>query len=224
MNLEFIRQSLYIMNSKEQNSLSNIVNDFKELFCIPRTYETNSIGTLESFPNFDAYLKDVEEQEKIFSHFFVNEIRRLLIFRHLMCLKSNYERNFRIKNSRPLSLTEGSNNIEPQNECSRETNDNIIQLSRLDFPLSVNEKSFCYNADDEACRVPKTLIKIWFNNSQEFFYEEVKKMLIGNGYEDPMLSKLKDDMLNILKWRGHIYDGFVVGWINAIIEKCRMYL
>jgi hypothetical protein len=198
-----------LSKDRDRVSLESLSDEFKELFCIPKTFRSGDSEFSEFSDSLDSYIKDVEEQDKILSEFFVFEMRRLLIFRHLMCMKSNFERNFIVFKNRRLD-PEGLD-IEGS-------------LSRIDFPLSVNEKSFCYDPDDTACRVPKTLIKLWFNNSQELFYEETKKLLISSGYTNPMLSNLKDDMMNILKWRGYRYDGFVVGWMNSVIEKCRMYL
>lgn len=95
-------------------------------------------------------------------------------------------------------------------------------ISRLDYPISINEKNFCYNPDDEACRIPNTILKDWFNNSNELLYSVAKELLVGNGYNSEY--EFKEDLIKQLKSKGYKYDGGVVIWINSIVEKCRIYI
>lgn len=81
------------------SSLHELCEEFKELLCLPREPKGTSKKSLEdpkdSVSLFE-YLEVVEEQNKEVSAFFKYEMMRLLIFRHLMCLKCNFNSNFRV--------------------------------------------------------------------------------------------------------------------------------
>jgi hypothetical protein len=180
-------------------SLSEISNEFKELLCIPKNYECMNSEDPESREiGLNEYLELVQEQGKSVTEFFKFEIMKLIIFRHIMCFKSNFNSNIKVRLFKPMSV------------------------SRLDYPISINEKNYCYNPDDEACRIPNCVIKQWFDNSPELLYSVVKKILVGNGYKTEY--EFKDALLKHLKIRGYKYDGFIVNWVNSIVEKSRIYI
>ncbi len=161
------------------------------------------------------YLKAVEEQGKVLSNFFIYEMMRLLAFRHLMCLKSNILNNIEVclfDSSGPLVSASGT--------CAEASAPEDITISRLDFPISVNEKNFTYDKFDTSSRVPKTVVKIWFDNNDELLIRTVKDLLTDFGIKDE--HELKDKLIQCIKKLTR-YDGFLVYWVNAIVENSRYY-
>jgi hypothetical protein len=190
--------------SKEVN-IAEISNEIKELLCLPKSQNVDNISVIP----LQDYIKAVEEQDKAISNFFAYEMMRLLIFRSLMCLKSNNIGSFAVVL------------FHSQNRESSDSKDSII-ISRLDYPISINEKNFCYNPDDGACRVPQSAIKEWFEDNPELIYSTTKEMLIENGYNTEY--EFKEALIKHIRLRGYRYDGFVVGWLNSVVDKTRMYI
>jgi hypothetical protein len=128
-----------------------------------------------------------------------------------MCFKSNQERNFAVI---LLNRETIPNPLTPMDYKN-------IKISRLDYPISINEKNYCYNSDDDSCRIPNVVIKKWFDNSIEMVYETCHDLLSNNGFTSEYELKIK--VVDKLK-ENRKYNGFVVYWVNSVIEKCRIYI
>jgi hypothetical protein len=115
-------------------------------------------------------------------------------------------------------INEESENEEIKNKKSKNKN---FLISRLDYPVSINEKSFCFNPDDDSGRIPKDVLKRWFDNKPELLHDTVKDLLYENGYDDEM--KLKSALIQCIKDCGVRYDNSLVYWMNTIIDKSRRY-
>lgn len=172
-------------------SVPFLANELKTIFGLPDIKQNDTIISL------DDYLELLQNYDKNIGNFFITEMRRLLAYRHLMCLKSNYHNNFGV--------------------CMF----NNFKVSRLDYPVSLNEKNFCFNPDDNSCRVPKTMIKEWFENDYELFYSTMKDLLIDSGLDTDL--KLKNVLITNIK-KHCKYDGQIVYWVNSIVENSRVYL
>jgi hypothetical protein len=181
-----------------KKDVSELSNTLKTIFCLPKVQDFKTIDS--KVISLDEYINIAIEKNKRFNDFFVLEMRRLLAFRHLMCLTLNQSRNFYVY------LV---NNSEEK------------LISRLDFPLSMNEKKFCYDAFDKSCRIPKTMIKEWFNNSEELVYDTVKDLLLSNDIDSSL--KLKYTLIEAIK-ENDVYNDQNVWWVNAIVEQSRKYL
>ncbi len=198
--------------SSDNTNLKNyfiILESFKILFCLPNKLKDLSSKSLEVktsrslYISLENYEKEMDNQDKLHSNFFIYEIMRLFAFRYLMCLKSNTE------NSIEVCLFEESKNSKN------------FPISRLDYPVSINEKSFCFNPDDDSGRIPKSVLKKWFDNKPELLHDTVKDLLYDNGYDTEI--KLKDALIECIKDCGVRYDNELVYWMNSIIDKSRRY-
>lgn len=103
---------------------------------------------------------------------FIDEVRRIFVYRWLMCFTKNTEENILVRSfTFPKEL-------------------NIVPKYDLVFPMCFNENTYdpfaeipkkavknSYNL--EKSRIPNTIIKKWFNNDLDLV-EETKLQLIGN--------------------------------------------
>jgi hypothetical protein len=158
-------------------------------------------SSFHTYITLEDYEKEMEQKDKIHSAFFTYDIMRLFAFRHLMCLKSNTASNIEV--------------------CLYENIPGEITISRLDYPVSVGEKSFCFNIDDDASRIPKGVLKKWFDNKPEMLYDTIKDLLFDNGFDSE--DKLKSALHKCIKDCGFRYDNELVYWMNTIIDKSRQY-
>jgi hypothetical protein len=171
-------------------NIEEVSNHLKCVFALPET------PVNKEYISLSEYLEIVESKNLKLSTFFINEIRRLFCFRHLMCFKSNYTSNIGVV------LYDSSN------------------VSRLDYPISLNEKNYCYNSDDNSCRVPKNVIKEWFDNDIELFYETMKDFVTNLNLEDEFIFKCT--LIKHIK-KKYRYDNFIVFWLNSMLENLRIY-
>jgi hypothetical protein len=202
------------MTSEITNLKGNfiILESFKTLFCLPNKLRISRIFNLQRYISLEEYEKEMDNQDKLHSNFFIYEVMRLFAFRYLMCLKSNTE------NSIEVCLFRESENL---GIFSDSLNSPKLLISRLDYPVSINEKSFCFNPDDDSGRIPKGVLRKWFDNKPELLHDTVKDLLYDNGYDTEI--KLKDALLQCIKDCGVRYDNELVYWMNSIIDKSRRY-
>lgn len=153
--------------------------------------------------------KNVEDMLDVF----VDEVRRIFVYRWLMCFTKNTEENILVRSfTFPEELK-------------------IVPKYDLVFPLSYNENTYdpfaeipkkavknSYNL--EKTRIPNTIIKKWFNNDLDLV-EEIKLQLIGN----KSALDIKYSIERIIKKinsesKGPTYEC----WINTIYERVQNIL
>jgi hypothetical protein len=170
--------------------IGEIADYLKTIFALPQIPENKDFISLE------VYLKTLEEKNLKLNDFFINEIRRLFCFRYLMCLKSNFEVNIAV-----VLMEKG-------------------KVSRLDYPISINEKNYCFASFNSSSNIPKTVIKKWFNNSIEFFHDFMKSFIENLNLVKEIDFKYK--IIDHIK-KKYKYDGDIVFWFNSILERLRIY-
>lgn len=172
---------------KYKNEIPLIADEFKSLFKLPRTgvHRATFKGTICMIQKvIDDIPLEVYLQKvpkNRLSPLFQNEIRKIFAFKWLMCLNCNYDSKLDVR-------------IENDSH----------------FPISCKEYTFSLDGDKNACRVPKTVIKEWFENKEENFQNTVQELLI-----DKEPNYLKIEILKII----NKYSNNYVGWANAIYNK-----
>lgn len=68
---------------------------------------------------------------------FIDEIRKLFVFRWFMCLNNNFDNTVEVRTG-----------------------------SGINFPISCRENTFNYDPDDKATRIPNTVMKHWFEDDE----------------------------------------------------------
>ncbi len=111
---------------------------------------------------------------------FINEMRNIFAFRYLVCLNCNYENKINIR------------------------------TDSVPYPISYQETTFSLFADKSSCRIPKTIIKEWFDNDDMIFYDTVNLIMKD---KDPMLIKFEVESI-IRK-----YNDKYIGWVNSIYDR-----
>ena len=182
-----INKLLPVKILKFKNEIPLIADEFKSIFKLPQTglHKATFSGTeciiqkaVDDIP-LDKYIEKTPKTR--IRPLFHSEIRKIFVFRWLMCLNCNYENRLDV---------------------------------RLDgetaFPISCKETTFSLNGDKNACRIPKTVLKEWFDNKEENFQDTVRELL---GERDP--NYLKIEILKII----NKYSNKYIGWANSIYNK-----
>jgi hypothetical protein len=172
---------------KFKNEIPLISDEFKSLFKVPQTgmHKATFSGTeciIQRTIDDIPLDKYLEKTPKNkITPLFYSEIRKIFAFRWLMCLNCNYE------NKLDVRVDGGSA-----------------------FPISCKETTFSLDGDKNACRIPKNVLKEWFENKEEIFQDTVKELLNDR---DP--NYLKIEIVKII----NKYSNKYIGWANSIYNK-----
>jgi hypothetical protein len=160
-------------------------------------------------------LKDINYNELVSKSSFVNEIRRLFILKHLMCLTCNHENRIKVQIRK---------------------NKTLLDINGATYiPISFRESCYKTNFDAESNNIPKTIIEKWFENNDELVYDMTIEML---KFTD--VDKLKDLIKNTVQkyivlerktidkedphFNAKIKElDDLVWWSNAVLERIRNY-
>jgi hypothetical protein len=197
-----IQDNLNLLVHDYKNDFPLIIDEMKGFFSICSTYY--NIVTIDdkkylvskyvndiSFRKYKEYNKNKISYER--------DVKKMLIFNWLMCvndLSLNIENKFLV---RPLLNYKVADTL----------NSNFICV------CSTNEKGFHYlnTKEYEAYNnPPSTIIKEWFDNSIEKFYEFTKNMVCQIDSE-----KLRMEATNIV----NKYDKDYISWVNSMYNRVR---
>jgi hypothetical protein len=167
-----------------------IADDLKKLFIIPRIGKHKAIFKkspciLTRYSNLKPLEEFLEENKgKTLPPSFRQEIKRLFAFRYLICLNCNF-----------------TNKIE-------------VKVTKTDcYPVSSIETTFSLNPDSEASRIPKNILKEWFEGSEEKLYETCKELI-----DNRDLTFLRFRIEEIVRKYDH---GRHISWVNAIYDRLK---
>lgn len=182
--LELIQVRIF----KYKDDVSLIADDIKKIFGIPqvgkhRALYKNNECIIVRFIGDESYEKYFYRyRREHLSPGFIKEMQRLFLFRYLICLNCNFENCVEIRTGN------GSH-----------------------YPVSFKENTFSLFPDDPASRIPKNIVKEWFDNDDEKVLEIGKEML--DGIDIMMLKfKIADAMMKYT-------NGKHIGWVNAIYDR-----
>ena len=112
-------------------------------------------------------------------------MRNIFAFRYLVCLNCNFENKIDV----------------------RPGNDNP-------FPISCRETAFSLDNESNTSRIPKSIIKRWFNGSDEILTDTAKELIADR---DITFIKFKiQDIINTYESGRHM------GWCNSVYDKMLM--
>jgi hypothetical protein len=197
-----IQNELEIILFDYKNNFPLIIDEMKKLFVICRTYY-NIVSVKNKKYLAVKYTNDVSfkvyNENNVNKSIYERDIRKLIIFNWLMCINDislNLENKFYV---RPIAKVKVSN--------TRKNNMVIF--------YSINEKGFNYLNSKEyekSSNIPISLVKEWFNNSIELFYEYVNDMI-----NDIDCDKLRNEASKIV----NKYDKEYISWVNAMYNRVR---
>lgn len=167
-----------------------IADDLKKLFTIPRIGKHKAIFKkspciLTRYSNLKPLEEFLEENKgNSLPPSFRQEIKRLFAFRYLICLNCNY-----------------INKIE-------------VKVTKTDcYPVSSIETTFSLNPDSDVSRIPKNILKEWFESSEDNLYATCKELIDGRD-----LSFLKFRIEEIVRKYDH---GRHISWVNSIYDRLK---
>jgi hypothetical protein len=123
--------------------------------------------------------------KKSLSPGFIKEMQRLYVFRFLVCLNCNYENRIEIRTGMGAH-----------------------------FPISCRENTYSLDPVDSASRIPKNVIKEWFENNDEMVIDVAKDMLSVASDITMFKFHISD---NIRKYE----KGKYISWVNSIYDRIR---
>lgn len=174
---------------KYKNEIPIIVDECKPLFGLKKVGKHKAM--LKNTPilliryqgdvSLQRYFRDMSLTPKKAGAPFVNEMRKLFIFRWFMCLVNNFE-----------------NTIEVRTGTS------------INHPISCKENMFNYDSTSFSTRIPKNIIKKWFDDND---------ILV----DDLIIDFIKDKDISILRFEIQKiimkFDKNLISWNNGIFER-----
>jgi len=174
---------------KYKNEIPIIIDECKPLFGLKKVGKHKAI--LKDNPiilvryqgdvSLSRYFKDMGITYKKAGEPFIHELRKIFIFRWFMCLVNNFE--------------------------------NIIEVrtgTAMNHPISYKENSFNYDSTSFSTRIPKTIIKKWFNND-----ELLVDTMITEFIKEKDISILRFEIQKIIMK----FDKNLISWNNGIFER-----
>lgn len=174
---------------KYKNEIPFIIDECKPLFGLQKTGKHKATlketkVTLVKFQgdiSLKKYITDTNLKAEKMGLYFLTEMRKLLAFRWLMCLNNNWENTIEVRTG-----------------------------AGINYPISCRENTFNYDAMSLATRIPKTLIKTWYNDD-EFLADQT----IGDLVKGKDVSMLRFEIQKIIMK----FDKDLVSWSNSIFDK-----
>jgi len=174
---------------KYKNDVPLIIDECKPLFGIRKIGKHKAtlkehliilIQYQEDIPIKRYLLEMGLSPEKTGVHF-IEEIRKLFVFRWFLCLNNNFENTVEVRTG-----------------------------SGMNYPISCRENTFNYDSCSAATRIPKTVIKTWFNDDEDLVEDYISDFI-----RDKDISVLRFSIQKIIMR----FDKQLISWNNAIFEK-----
>lgn len=177
---------------KYKNEIPIIVDECKQLFGLKKvgkhkaSLKDNLIILIryQGDVSLITYFKNMSISYKNAGSPFIHEMRKIFIFRWFMCLVNNFE--------------------------------NIIEVrtgTAMNHPISYRENNFNYDSTSFCTRIPKTIIKKWFDND-----ELLVDSMITDFIKDKDISILRFEIQKIIMK----FDKNLISWNNGIFERLIM--
>lgn len=141
---------------KYKNEIPIIIDECKPLFGLKKVGKHKAM--IKAVPiviikyqgdvSLKRYLNDMLLVPEKTGKFFIEEIRKVFIFRWLMCLNNNWENTIEVR-------TGGG----------------------INYPISCRENTFNYDSTSLSTRIPKTIINTWFNGKDEIIDSTIESLL-----------------------------------------------
>ena len=156
-------------------------------------------------------IKNLDYNELISNQMFINEIRKLFIFRYLVCLTCNNESKIDVIIKKNKSL--------------------YIQQT-IYIPVTFKDTGYKTEFDSQTNNIPKTIIEKWFDNEERVLYEMMNEMVstLNSNYSseirDIFQKYIVEERKKINREDVHFLhkvkelDG-LVWWSNAIVDRIR---
>lgn len=175
---------------KYKNEIPIIIDECKPLFGLKKVGKhkatlkghTIILVRYQGDVSLRRYLKDmgIIKPEKA-GVYFISEIRKLFIFKWFMCLNNNYVNTIEVRTG-----------------------------TAMNHPISCRENYFNYDASDPATRIPKSMVKMWFDNDEELVESMIKEFIL-----DKDISVLRFEIQKIIMK----FDKHLISWNNGIFDK-----
>ena len=127
------------------------------------------------------YFKDTGLNPTKTGAYFISELRKIFAFRWLMCLNCNFENTIEVRTG-----------------------------TGINHPISCRENTFNYDAMSLSTRIPKTIIKTWFDGDDALLDKIITDMVKG---KDASMLRFKIQEI-IMK-----FDKHLISWNNGIFDK-----
>lgn len=197
------------------NDFILILDEFKKFFKIP--YASKFIAILNSHKYIavkcddEVLLKDMDIETLFNCSSFLNEIRRVFIFRYIMCLGSNNDSKIDVQ-MKKIKIG--------------------LNTTILYIPVCSKEVNYKTEFNSESNHIPKVLVEKWFDDKYELVYDTIKEMLadvdidkfkifmkdvIFNHIKSIRNSEEKDDIKRLRELESLIW------WCNAVYDRMRDY-
>ena len=176
---------------KYKDDIPLIADDLKKLFQLPQVGKhrglfkgqeciiTRFLGDV----SYERYFYEKKKDE--INTGLLQEIRRLYVFRYLVCLNCNYENRIEIRTGMGAH-----------------------------FPISCRENTYSLDPVDSASRIPKNVIKEWFENNDEMVIAVAKDMLSVASDITMFKFQISDTIRKYEK-------GKYISWVNSIYDRIR---
>jgi len=172
-----------------KNEVPFIIDECKPLFGIKKVGKHKAtlkdvkvvLVRFQGDVSIKKYFKDTGlDPTKSGSHF-KQELRKLFAFRWLMCLNCNYENTVEVRTG-----------------------------TGINHPISCRENTFNYDSSSLATRIPKTIIKTWFDEDDALADETITELVKD---KDPSI--LRFEIQKIISR----FDKQLISWNNGIFDK-----
>jgi hypothetical protein len=172
-----------------KNEIPFIVDECKPLFGLQKIGKHKAtlkdvkivLVRFQGDVSMKKYFKDTGLNPTKTGSYFVSELRKIFAFRWLMCLNCNYENTIEVRTG-----------------------------TGINHPISCRENTFNYDSLSLATRIPKTVIKTWFNNDDTLLDKVITEMVKD---KDPSMFRFKIQEI-IMK-----FDKHLISWNNGIFDK-----
>lgn len=174
---------------KYKNEIPIIIDECKPLFGLKKVGKHKAmikdiqvvIVRYQGDISLKRYLNDMLLTPEKTGKYFIEEIRKVFVFRWLMCLNNNWENTIEVRTG-----------------------------SGINYPISCRENTFNYDASSLSTRIPKTIMNIWFDGS-----EDMIDIITQSFLKDKDLSVLRFEIQKII----NKFDKQLISWNNSIFDK-----
>lgn len=186
MNVYKKNKLLEVKIVKYKDEIPLIADDLKSVFDIPQVGKQRILFRNEEYimlrSDTDVPLENyiTEIGKTTLSPVFVKEMQRLFAFRWLTCLTCNYESKI------------------------------MVRIGVLPYPISYFENKFTLDSMSSSSRVPKTVIRDWFDGREELLLQTIVELIDGRD-----TNILRSKVCDIIRKYGSKH----IGWSNAIYDR-----